>query len=311
MREIVRSKDQGLSNKELARALTKRLSAQGLADALKVLQSKGLIFRDIMASEKISGAHASYKSTAASFEPVFLNDAAEFVLSEETARIHLSIATPRFDTANCLYPSVTLMSEAKNPFSTLRDNESFRRKLRDVVDQVITTWLDYRIKAYDQRSLKIVEEYEDALASYLRLFDCKLQRWAPKAAKEATGTRYTFVDPLDLVESAHSVDWPLKKHQFTEEGLRQRHKDLPNADDELGRLSVEKFRKLKAIVYDETKKRAYEGYLKSLVPPKTLMLLDFGVSGESVRKHLRSQRETCNALEEEGNIGEIKIGSVE
>src|ERR1039457_769136 len=115
LREIVRSKDRGLSNKEIASELSERLSPQGLADALKVLQSKGLIFRDILASEKVAGAHASYKSTAASFEPVFLNDAAEFILSKETVTIEPSIGPSLFDTVHCLYPSVRLMSEAKDP----------------------------------------------------------------------------------------------------------------------------------------------------------------------------------------------------
>ena len=309
LREIVRSKDRGLSNKEVASALSERLSPQGLAHALKVLQSKGLVYRDILASEKISGAHASYKSTAASFEPVFLNDAAEFILSKETATIEPSIGPSLFYTANCLYPRVRLMSEAKDPFSTLRDNEDFGRKLRDVTDLVTSTWLDYRMKTYDQRSLKIVEEYEDALASYLSIFGCKLRRWAPGAAKEVMDIHHRFVDPFDMVGSYHSIDWPLKKYHMFEEELEWHHENFPNADDELSGLS-EQLRKLNAIVYDKRKKRVYEEYLKALVPHKTLMLLDFGVSGASLRKHAKSQEEAFDALGEEGNIGEIPFGSV-
>ncbi len=311
MREILKSLDRGMSNKELAKALTKRLSPQGLANALKTLQAKGFIYRDIMAT-KISGAHASYRSTAASFEPMFLNNAAEFMLSKEATMIRPSIATAPSDTANCLFPAATLMSEAKEPFLALEDDEDFGRKLRDVTDRLASAWLDYRMRTYDAQSLKIVEEYEDALSTYLRLFECKLQRWAPGAAKEVPGGSYTFADPLDLVENSHShsIDWPLKKHHMTEKELEQRHADTPNASDALGRLTVGEFRKLKGIAYNERKKRIYEEYLKALVPPKTLLLLDFGLSGASVGEHLKGQIETVKAFEEEVNIGEFKVGSV-
>ncbi len=301
-----------MSNKELAKALTKRLSPQGLADALKTLQAKGFIYRDIMATKKIRGAHASYKSKAASFGPVFLNSAAEFMLSKEAAMIHLPIATAPAETANCLSPSATLMVEGKEPFSALRDDKDLGRKLHDVTDRVASAWLDHRMRTYDAQSLKVVEEYEDALSTYLRLFECKLQRWAPGTAKEVPGGSYTFADPLDLVvySHSHSIDWPLKKHLMTEEELEERHADFPDTGDALGRLSVGEFRKLKAIVYDARKKRIYEEYLKALVPPKTLLLLDFGLSSAPTREHLNSQFETVDTFGEEGNIAEIKVGSV-
>ncbi len=276
LRETLRSKGEGLSNKELAMALKGKLSDQGLADALKGLQSKALVYRDAMSKSKIKGAHALYKSTATSSEELFLNEVAEFVLSEETATIPLSVTPAPFATATCLYPSASLASEATDPFSALIEDEDLGRRLWDVAQCITSTWLDYRGKNYNEGSLKVVGEYEEALATYLWLFHCHLRRWAPGATNELRDGPCNYVDPLDMVLSSHSIDWLLEKYHISEEGLERRHKNFPNTDDGLGRLGVEGLRGLKAIVFNRRKKRIYEEYLKSLVPPKTLMLLDFG-----------------------------------
>lgn len=310
MRAILTSGDDGMSNKEIAIALTGALSPQGLANALKALQTKGLVYRDIAPGKKISGAHASYRSTAASFEPAFVNNAAEFMLSKEAAMIHLPIATSPPVTANCLFPSAALISETKEPFRTLGDDADLGRRLRDVANRVTSAWLDYRMGSYGADSLRIVTEYEDALATYLRLFECKLQRWVPQTAREPPPRGpYSFVDPLDMVEHAHSIDWPLKKYHITEEELEQRHALFPHAGDELDRLSVKELRKLKAVVYNRRKKRIYEEYLKALVPPKTLLLLDFGLSSASLREHLGSRFVVVNSFGQEGGAGDAKIES--
>jgi hypothetical protein len=284
-----------VSNKELAKGLGDRLSHQGLADALKSLQAKGLIYKDAMS--KRNGAHALYKSTTVSAEAVFRNDAAEFLLSKETALTPLALVAPPLTSG--IYPSATLASGANSPLSNLRKNEDFGRKLWDAAQCIVSTWLDYRWRNYNVKHLTVVKRYEEALATYLLLFGCQLKRWAPAASNEPRHQgSYSLVDPLDMVENSQGIDWLLNKYHITEEELEKRHKDFPKADDELGTMSAEQLGKLRATLFNGRKRRIYEEYLRALALPKTTVLLDFGLSSASGTKHFIAQTESRESTEE-------------
>lgn len=290
LREVLKSKEKGLSYNELLRVLRDRLSNQGLSDALKGLQMKSLIYRDFM--NKAKGSHAVYRSTATSFDAVYVNDMAEFLVSNDAATTKISLPASRFET-NCLYPGVTLISEARETFAVLGENHDFGTKLRDAAQHVISAWLEHKQKSYNEHSLEVVKDYEEALAKYLWLFECQMKKWTPGAVNELKLGPYNYVDPLEMVESAGDIDWPLEKYHIDEEGLGLRKKNFPNADDELSRTSVEGLRKLKRTVYHKEKKRAYEEYLKSLIPPKTVVLMDFRLSAESARKQFTGETESA------------------
>lgn len=298
LREILKS-EKGLPFNKLLMALRGRLSPQGLSDALKNLQGKSLIYRDFMTKTK--GSHALYKSTATSFDTLFTNDMAEFLVSKEAARTGISLPAPTFATS-CLSPSATLVSEAREAFGVL-ENEDFGTKLWGAAQHIVSVWLEYRQRNYNDHSLKVVKEYEEALARYLWLFECQMKRWAPLAVNDLKKGPYNYVDPLDMIEGTDNIDWPLQKYHITEEELEESHKKFPNSDSELGKLSAEELRKLKAIVYNKKKRQTYEEYLKFLIPPKTVLLLDFRLSAISAKKQITGKIESAENADEEPDIG--------
>lgn len=296
LREILKSEKEGASYNVLLKTLKDRLSNQGLSDALKALQVKTLIFRDFMSKTK--GSHAVYRSTRSSFEAVYVNDVAEFLVSEGAAATGVSLPSSRFETSS-LYPHVSLVSEAKEAFASLKENKDIGVKLLGAAQQVASAWVEYRQNHYNEHTLEVVKEYEQALAEYLWLFKCQTKRWAPGAVNDLKAGPYDFVDPLDMVENAGNIDHPLQKYQIDEEHFEWRQRGFPNADDELSRMSVEGLRKLKRIVYDKEKKRAYEVYLRSLTPPKTVLLMDFRLSTVSAWKHFTGEMESREQSGEE------------
>jgi hypothetical protein len=289
LREILRSEERGVSYNVLLKTLRNRLSNQGLSDALKGLQVKSLIFRDFMSKTK--GSHAVYRSTRSSFEAVYANDVAEFLVSEGVTTSGVSLPSSKFETGS-LYPHVSLVSEVREEFAPLKENKDLGVKLRGVAQHVASAWVEYKQNHCNEHSLEVVKEYEQALAEYLWLFECQTKRWAPGAANDLKAGRYNFLDPLDMVENAGNIDHPLRKYQIDEEHLEWRRKSFPNADDKLSRTSVEELQKLKSVVYDKEKKRTYEEYLKSLIPPKTVLLMDFRLSTESAWKHFTGEVES-------------------
>lgn len=306
LREVLKSDKKGRSYNELLKMLKDRLSNQGLSDALKGLQMKSLIYRDFMSS-KAKGSHAVYKSTAASFGAMYANDLGEFLVSSDTSMTHVSLPPLPFATS-CFYPSVTLVSIAEESFTVLKENKEFGTELHAVAQHIVSAWLKHRQKSYNEQSLKAASEYEEALATYLRLFRCQMKRWTPNAINKLKPSHYDYLDPLDRVESAGNIDWPLTKYHITAEELqKRREKNFPQADDDLGKTSAEDLRRLKRVVYDKEKKRAYEGYLKSLIPPKTVLLMDFGISRETARKSLTGEMESrdCASGEPESFAGII------
>ena len=290
LREVLKSEKRGLSYNELLKTLRNRLSNQGLSDALKGLQVKSLVYRD-STSGKAKGSHAVYKSTAASFDAVYSNDLAEFLVSSDAGLIRVSLPSQRFDTS-CFDPSVTLVSTARETFTHAKEDKEFGAKLLAAAQHVVSMWLEHRQKRYNERSLEVVKEYEEALATYLWLFQCQLKRWAPGASNDLKAGRYDYVDPLDMVESVGNVDWPLNKHHISADELEMRKKNFPNVNDDLSRLSAEGLGRLKRMVYDKKRKRAYEEYLKSLIPPKMAIVMDFGISAEAARKSFTGEAES-------------------
>ena len=145
----------------------------------------------------------------------------------------------------------------------------------------------------------MVKRYEKALATYLLLFRCQLKRWAPATSNgHPYQGSYNLVDPMDIVENSHGIDWLLIRYHITEEELEKRHKDSPKADDELGAVTTEQLGKLRATLFKGKKKRVYEEYLRALALPKTAVLLDFGLSSASWTKHFIAQTESHESTEE-------------
>ena len=297
LREVLKSEKKGLSYNELLKMLRNRLSNQGLSDALKSLQVKSLVYRDFT-SGKAKGSHAVYKSTAASFDAVYANDLAEFLVSSDAGLIRVSLPSQRFDTS-CFDPSVTLVSTAKETFAHAKEDKEFGAKLLAAAQHVVSMWLEHRQKRYNEQSLKVVAEYEEALATYLWLFQCQMKKWAPGASNDLKAGGYDYVDPLDRVESAGSIDWPLDKYHITADELEMRKKNFPNVNDDLSRLSAEGLGKLRKLVNDKKRKRVYEEYLRSLIPPKIAMVMDFGISGEAARKSFTGEAESRDSPGEE------------
>lgn len=289
LREVLRSEEKGAPYNELLKRLNDRLSNQGLSDALKALQLKSLIFRDFMSKTK--GSHAVYRSTGSSFEAVYANDVAEFLVSEDATATKISLPASRFETGS-LSAHVSLLSEGKEAFASLKAGKEIGMKLLGAAQEVASAWVEYRQSHYNEHALEVVREYEQALAEYLWLFKCQMKRWAPGVVNDLKAGPYDFFDPLDMVESAGNVDHPLRKYQIDEDRLGWRRNAFPHADDELSRMSVKGLRNLKSIVYDKEKKRGYEEYLKSLIPPKTVLLMDFRLSTESGRKHFTGGTES-------------------
>lgn len=295
LREILKSEG-GLSHNNLLKALTGRLSGQGLADALKSLQVKGLLYRDFMSKTK--GSHALYKSTANSFDAVYANDMAEFVASKEVMMVHVSLPTQSFETS-CLRPRVTMLTQPGEVLGRLKENEDFGKKLWGAAQHIISAWLESRQKNYNPDSLKVVKEYEEALAKYYSLFQCQMKKWAPGSANELRASHWNYVDPLDMIEATGNVDWPLRKYRALEEEFESLPKSFPHEEDESAKRSAAERRKLKAIVYNEKKRKMYEDYLKALIIPKTAVLMDFGVSITSARKHGTGEDESWEKPEGE------------
>jgi hypothetical protein len=289
LREVLKYEEKGISYNELLKRLTDRLSNQGLSDALKALQVKSLIFRDFMSKTK--GSHAVYRSTGTSFEAVYANDVAEFLVSVGATTTRISLPSSRFETSS-LYPHVSLVSEAREAFASLKENKELGMKVRSAGQQVASAWVEYRQNHYNEHSLEVVKEYEEALAKYLWVSKCQMKRWAPGAVNDLKAGPYNFFDPLDMVENVGNIDHPLRKYQIDEEHMEWRQKGFPNEDDELSRMSVDGLRKLKRTVYDKEKKRTYEEYLKSLIPPKAVLLMDFRLSTESAWKHFTGEAES-------------------
>jgi hypothetical protein len=274
LRKIMESEEKGLSYNELSRTLKGELSNQGLSDALKGLQLKDLVHRDFMGRTK--GSHAMYRSTATTTGVLYANDIADFIASRDVVADDIPTPTRLFETS-CFYPFFTMIRSPGEAFGAPEVKEDLGKKLGDAAQHIVSVWLAYRQKHYNENSLEVAREYEDAFARYLWLFACQTRKWAPGAVNEPLKKGpYTFVDTLELVESKGNLDWPLEKYQITEEEHQQRRKNFPWLDEELGKMSVKELRKLKAVVYNKKKKEMYEMYLRSLIPPRTVVLIDFG-----------------------------------
>ena len=277
--KIMESKEKGLSYNELLRTLKGELSNQGLSDALKGLQLKNLVHRDFMGRTK--GSHAMYKSTATTMDALYTNDIADFVASRDVVTEQIPTPIQLFDTP-CFYPIFTMFRSRGEAFEAPEEKEDLGKKLRDAAQHMVSVWLAYRRKHYNENSLEVVKEYEDAFARYLWLFGCQTKEWAPGAVNDHLKKGpYNYVDTLELVERKGNLDWPLQKYHITEEEHQRRRKNFPRLDEELGKMSVKELRKVKAVVYNKKKKEMYEVYLQSLIPPRAVVLIDFGVSTSS------------------------------
>jgi hypothetical protein len=275
LKKVMESKEKGLSYNELLRTLVGELSNQGLSDALKSLQLKNLLRRDFMTRTK--GSHAMYKTTVVSLEALYTHDVADFIVSKDVVMQHIPTPVQAFE-SSCFYPSVTMIRQPGEAFEVPEENENFGKRLWDAAQHMVSVWLTYRQKHYNENSIKVIREYEVAFARYLWLFSCQTKKWAPGADNtHLKGGPYNYVDPLELVQRKGNLDWPLKKYRITEEELKLRHNNFPQ-DDELGRVSIVGLRKLKAVVYNKEMREMYEVYLRSLIPPKAVVLIDFGVS---------------------------------
>jgi hypothetical protein len=284
LRKIMESEEKGLSYNELSRTLKGELSNQGLSDALKGLQLRNLVHRDFMGRTR--GSHAMYKSTATSIDALYTNDIAGFVASRDVVTEHIPTPIQLFETP-CFHPIVTMIRSPGEAFEAPEEKENLGKKLRDAAEYIVSAWLAYRQKHYNENSLEVVKEYEDAFARYLWLFACQTKKWAPGAVNEHLKKGpYTFVDTLELVERKGNLDWPLQKYHITEEEHQRRRKNFPRLDDELGPMSVKELRKVKAVVYNRKKREMYETYLRSLIPPKNLVLIDFGVLPKTGQKRI-------------------------
>jgi len=274
LRTIMESEEKGLSYNELSRALKGELSNQGLSDALKGLQLKDLVHRDFMSRTKRS--HAMYRSTATTTGVLYTNDIADFIASRDVVTEGIPTPTRLFDTP-CFHPFFTMFRGPGEAFEDPEEKEDLGKKLGDAAQHIVSVWLAYRRKHYNENSLEVVREYEDAFARYLWLFGCQTKKWAPGAANEPLKKGpYTYVDALEMVEPKGNLDWPLEKYQITEEEHQRRRKNFPRLDEELGKMSTRELRKLKAVVYNKKMKEMYEAYLRSLLPPRTVVLIDFG-----------------------------------
>ena len=276
LRKIMESKEKGLSYNELSRTLKGELSNQGLSDALKGLQLKNLLHRDFMGRTK--GSHAMYRSTATTMGALYVNDIADFIASRDVVTEWIPSPPPtQLLNTPCFYPFFRMFRSPGDAFDVPEEKESLGKKLQDAAQHIASVWLAHRQKHYNENSLEVVREYEDALARYLWLSGCQTKKWAPGAINEPLKNGpYTYVDTLDLVGQKGNLDWPLEHNQITEEVLQWRSKNLPGLDDELGKMSVRELRKLRAVVYNKKKKEMYEVYLRSLLPPRTVVLIDFG-----------------------------------
>jgi hypothetical protein len=276
------SEEKGLSYNELLRTLRGELSNQGLSDALKGLQLKNLVHRDFMGRTK--GSHAMYRSTATTIDALYTNDIADFVASRDVVTEDIPTPIQLFETP-CFHPIVTMIKSPGEAFEAPEVKENLGKKLGDAARHIVSVWLAYSQKHYSENLLEVVREYEDALARYLWLFGCQTKKWAPGAANEHLKRGpYNYVDTLELVERKGNLDWPLQKHHITEEKHQRHHKNFPRLDDELGNMSVKELRELKAVVYNKKKRETYEVYLRSLIPPKAVVLIDFGVMSHTGQK---------------------------
>jgi len=278
LRKIMESEEKGLSYKELSRTLKGELSNQGLSDALKGLQLKSLVHRDFMGRTR--GSHAMYRSTATTLGALYTNEMADFIASRDVVTEGIDPPTQLLDTPSSypFYPSFTMIRSPGEAFAALEEKENLGKKLSDAAEYMISVWLASRQKRYNENSLEVVKEYEDAYGRYLWLFGCQMKKWAPGAVNEPLKKGpYTFVDPLSSVLGRGNLDWPLEKYQITEEEHQRNRKNFPWVDNELGPMSVEELRKIKAVVYNKKKREMYEAYLRFLMPPKTVVLIDFGL----------------------------------
>jgi len=218
-----------------------------------------------------------YKSTATTMGALYTNDVADFVASRDVVTERIPTPAQPFETP-CFYPIITMIRSPGEAFEAPEEEENLGKKLADAGRHIVSVWLAYRQKHYNESSLEVVREYEDAFARYLWLFGCQTKKWAPGAVNEHLKKGpYNYVDTLELVERKGNLDWPLQKYHITEEEHQRRHKNFPRLDDELGKMSVKELRKLKAVVHNKKKREIYEVYLRSLIPPKTVVLIDFGV----------------------------------